>query len=326
MGLCIKRSTMNTTHVLNSPSIKGFRSLSFNFSKLQVLLWTLISFGFFELILWGFWERDFTLYSMVKPAPVYGPHFETNRRSKPYAFNDVYRSFGGVSLNRLNELHPEELEAQIIFSAPRNIRHKVRRYLPSALKLAEHYQVDPFWVLAVIYTESHFNPNARSYVNAIGLMQVMPGTSHFLSHRMGIPMSPKLAYKMARDPNLNMRMGVFYLKTLLKEFKGSYRLATVAYNMGPGNVRNRLRMKLPVGKNHLYLKKVQRAYIRMSRLTRMDLYKRPLPYQLTYVWPGTALIENDRYDLLVWFKDFEADIDSAHLSYEPYPMGSTRIL
>mgnify|MGYP000297768738 CR=1 FL=1 len=62
-----------------------------------------------------------------------------------------------------------------------------------------------------------------------------------------------------------IEMGVLYLKRLLKMFKGSYRLATVAYNMGPGGVYRRLRRKQEVGVNNQYLDKVRRHYKLISK-------------------------------------------------------------
>ena len=55
------------------------------------------------------------------------------------------------------------------------------------------------------------------------------------------------------------------LKRLLKKFNYNHRLATVAYNMGPGWTRGRLRNNLPVGNRNEYLDKVQRAYKRISK-------------------------------------------------------------
>lgn len=80
-------------------------------------------------------------------------------------------------------------------------------------------------VRAVIAAESAGNPRAVSPVGAIGLMQLMPGTAAALGVN---PWSP-------RD---NLRGGITYLASLLREFDGNARLALIAYNAGPSHARD----------------------------------------------------------------------------------------
>lgn len=80
-------------------------------------------------------------------------------------------------------------------------------------------------VRAVIAAESAGNPRAVSSAGAIGLMQLMPGTAAAL----GVdPWSP-------RD---NLRGGITYLASLLRDFAGNTRLALIAYNAGPSHARD----------------------------------------------------------------------------------------
>ena len=87
-------------------------------------------------------------------------------------------------------------------------------------ELAPKYSLDPKLVLAVIETESNFNPKARSPKNARGLMQLIPATAQ----RFGV--------RNVWDPEQNLRGGMAYLRWLLKHFKGDVKLALAGYNAG----------------------------------------------------------------------------------------------
>lgn len=89
---------------------------------------------------------------------------------------------------------------------------------------AARHGVDPALVKAVIHTESAFNPNARSPVGAMGLMQLMPGTAR----DMGVG--------NAWDPAQNIEGGVKYLAWLQKQFRSRDHVIA-AYNAGHGNVK-----------------------------------------------------------------------------------------
>lgn len=84
---------------------------------------------------------------------------------------------------------------------------------------------------ALIKQESGFSQSAVSSVGALGLMQVMPDTARRIAQKIKIPYS---ASKLASDPEYNIKIGSYYINSLLEQFNGSKILAIASYNAGPG--------------------------------------------------------------------------------------------
>jgi len=83
--------------------------------------------------------------------------------------------------------------------------------------------LDPRLLAAMVWQESAFQSDAVSQSGAIGLAQLMPGTSE------GLGVDPW-------DPVENLDGGARYLAWTIEEF-GSIELGLAAYNAGPGRVR-----------------------------------------------------------------------------------------
>lgn len=111
-------------------------------------------------------------------------------------------------------------------------------------RAATDFGVDGALLRAVVHAESAFNPLAVSAKGAQGLMQLMPGTAS------------DLGVADAFDAAQNIRGGAQYLASLLRSFGGDERLATAAYNAGPGAVQKYNGVP-PYDETRVYVERVQ---------------------------------------------------------------------
>ena len=96
-------------------------------------------------------------------------------------------------------------------------------------RYAKQNSVDPFLLAALARQESEFNPKAVSYANARGLTQILPSTGRELSRRLQVR-----PYSTARlfQPQVNLQLGSFYLKSVADSLAGRWEAALAAYNAG----------------------------------------------------------------------------------------------
>lgn len=143
-------------------------------------------------------------------------------------------------------------------------------------KYCEEYGIDPYLVVAIIKNESRFDTRAISKKEARGLMQIAPITGVWASEKLGI-----LNYSedMLFQPDLNIRIGVWYLSILKKEFHNDLGLIIAGYNAGNGNVKKWLGDprysrdgktldEIPFGETRIYQKRVLRDYKIYSKIYR----------------------------------------------------------
>lgn len=95
---------------------------------------------------------------------------------------------------------------------------------------ATQYGVDPSLARALAWMESGFQPHVVSSTGALGVMQVMPPTWDFVEMVL-------LGQTVPRTTEGNIRVGVVFLRHLLREFGGDERLALAAYYQGAKAVR-----------------------------------------------------------------------------------------
>jgi len=150
-------------------------------------------------------------------------------------------------------------------------------YQRDVVGYAHQNHLDPALVAAVIYKESHFNPNARSNAGAIGLMQLLPSTAKGIAIRTGgghfHPQTDLL------NPDLNLRYGCWYLRHLILRYH-RVDLALAAYNAGEANV-DRWVAETPQGQAPRIRFASTRGYVQAVTHAR-SVYRRVYASQLGY--------------------------------------------
>lgn len=107
------------------------------------------------------------------------------------------------------------------------------KYTSLIRSVSEEAGVDPYLVTALIKAESNFKYDAVSQKGAKGLMQLTDETAFFCAEKIGIEIKEGDVY----NPEVNIKLGVCYLKRTLDLFNSDTRLAVAAYNAGEGRVR-----------------------------------------------------------------------------------------
>ena len=103
-------------------------------------------------------------------------------------------------------------------------------------------------ILAIIRQESEFDRKANSYVGARGMMQLMKYTAKLVAKQAKLPYSIS---GLTKDPEYNIKLGSYYLNSLLDQYNGVYPFAIAAYNAGPNRVKTWRRINGDPTKNEI---------------------------------------------------------------------------
>jgi len=104
---------------------------------------------------------------------------------------------------------------------------------------AESHDIDPVLLLALMRQESRFDPNARSPVGAIGLLQIMPYTAEALAESAGvgeIVENGSVDEAALTDPRINSAIAAQLNANLLEMFDKAVPPVVASYNAGEERV------------------------------------------------------------------------------------------
>lgn len=208
--------------------------------------------------------NNFSFTSWHKKAPV--ATFEMVNEASRIAhakelLGGEYKGSDAQRLEGKNALS-EKIHAKVVSSLAPKWKSHARAITKTVITESAKYQLDPVFVLAVIKTESKFDPAVIGRHGEIGLMQIKPDTAEWIATKFNIPWQGK---KTLENPASNIRIGLAYMQYLRSEFKGKATKYVSAYNMGPRNVRRLIAQNVkPAEYNSRVMKNYNDMYAKIS--------------------------------------------------------------
>ncbi|MFW5921634.1 MAG: lytic transglycosylase domain-containing protein, partial [Polyangiales bacterium] len=98
---------------------------------------------------------------------------------------------------------------------------------------ARAHGLRPELLWAVMRQESGYDPDAVSYADAIGLLQLLPRIARQLGDELGVHVRREMLF----DPTWNVRLGAVHVAGAVRALDGRVPLALAAYNAGVHRVR-----------------------------------------------------------------------------------------
>lgn len=194
--------------------------------------------------------------------------------------------------SRLNKLKPKQVRWLIVmivllivlvvlaFVITDKMQYQINpmKYQDLIQKYAHEYELDPYLVAAVIKVESNYRADAVSNRGAMGLMQVMPDTGAWIAPKIGMD---GFENEMLLEPEVNIRLGCWYLKYLYDRFDGKMDAILCGYNAGHNATERWLQNpdyssdgktfdKIPASDAQKYVDKVNAAYETYQRLYKLS--------------------------------------------------------
>lgn len=172
-----------------------------------------------------------------------------------------FKTFHSLKISLQKEI--SKLNPSLLFPTP---------YLDDVKKAATRHQVPPALIYSIMKQESGFDPRARSFADAFGLMQLIPQVAEKAAEGF-------TQYKKVHDlyrPRVNIHLGAKTLRDLFQSFNGQFILSVASYNASAIAVRGWVQSRfksdpiefiedIPYAETKGYVKLVMRNYISYRR-------------------------------------------------------------
>ncbi|MDD1780821.1 transglycosylase SLT domain-containing protein [Enterovibrio sp. ZSDZ35] len=175
------------------------------------------------------------------------------------------------------------------------IVQRAQTYMTYVNRESQKHNIDVSLILAIMHTESHFNPKAKSHVPAYGLMQIVPTTAGHDVNNLVRGLNKPMKAKDLFIPGINVETGVAYIDILRDRYLRGIKNPTsatyaviAAYNTGHGNVAKAMGTR-----------SVKEAIAKINELTPDEFYQRlvtSLPYEETRNYLKKVTTKIKQYD------------------------------
>lgn len=202
-------------------------------SSRSVLTALMVMLSWISAFAYGAWPVDEAQVPAPEPAAIQVAVRAPELRQEPPTVEvELYRHEDERVVMPWQEREQErrELAARSAFR-PRIDDLAPESFRPLVFKVAAEYDLDPRLLAALITYESNWDPYAIGAARDTGLMQIIPSTAEWIAKKMDLREYDLL------DPETNLTMGAWFLKTLIKEY-GDLETALIVYNAGHGVLKH----------------------------------------------------------------------------------------
>ena len=174
--------------------------------------------------------------------------YVTSKNLNSYIKNDLFPKIGNIPTS----ITGNDGRTRIKFGArislvPGHLRIRAGKYRGAVQANASRFSLEPQLIMAVIHTESYFNPFARSHAGAYGLMQVIPRYAGREAYQFIYNQDRIITPPYLYEPVNNINLGSAYLYLLYNKHFADIQgrdkrlyLTICGYNWGPTAIRQKI--------------------------------------------------------------------------------------